>query len=135
MEEEKLEDTKINKKEEAEKALTIIAYLINILVPIIAFSAALVFVQLGADRGWEIVLTLQAPVRFPQSLYQLSLTSALVKYLSTVQYLRVIVLFFAIGWMFFGGVFSILNAFLYRMFGPSMYTAVDVPFTKNKPKK
>ena len=132
--EENLTDIKKKRDEASERSLSLISFLINALVPVIAFSSALVMLDIGIQNNWQVVIELAAPVRFPQALYHMNAVGGLFEYLSTIQYLRVILIFFVLGWILFAGFFSVLNAYLYKFFGPSMYSKVDVPFTVTKQK-
>ncbi len=128
--------TEMQKKREetSVRSLSLISFLINALVPVIAFSAALVMLDIGIQNNWQIVIEMAAPVRFPQPFYHLNVVGSLFEFLSTIQYLRVILIFFMLGWILFAGLFSMLNAYLYKAFGPSLYSKVDVPFTVTKNK-
>ena len=119
-------------KEARERTLVMISWLINAIVPIIAFSAALVFVQAGIEARWPMVVFFRQPIQFPYNFYQLGVMGELFKSISRIEYLKVILVTFATAWIIFAGLFSILNAWLYKSFGPSLYSNVDVPTTKVK---
>lgn len=135
MEKSTLPDPNAHKKEEADKALTLIAYVINILVPIIAFAAALVLLDYGINQRWEVVLSLRDPIQIPALFFRIIPTRSFFDYLSSVLYFKAILLFFVMIWVILAGLVSMLNGFLYRKFGPSMYSSVDVPVSNLIPKK
>ena len=127
-------EKRIQQEKERERLLEMISWLINAIVPIVAFSASLVILQVGIDSNWDFIAQFKQPIQFPQALYNLGVIGGLFKYISTIQYLKVILMFFILAWILFAGFFSVLNAFLYKTFGPSLYSNVDVP-TTNVPKK
>ena len=63
-------------------------------------------------------------------MYQLGLIGDLFNSISKIEYLKVILVSFFLFWIVFAGIFSILNAWLFKTFGPSLYSKVDVPSSK-----
>jgi len=61
--------------------------------------------------------------------------NTLVNYLSSIPYLQALALFFIMAMILFSGIFSFLNALLYRMIGPPRYTPLDAPAPRVKTKR
>ena len=112
-----------------------IGFIIMLLTPVISWAAAMVLVDLGKSQNWALIGSLSGTVHFPDILYQTPGVNTLVNYLSSIPYLQALALFFIMAMILFSGIFSFLNALLYRMIGPPRYTPLDAPAPRVKTKR
>ena len=129
-----------NNKEEPEKKEIHpiwrgIGCLITVITPIISWAASLVLVDYGEIQKWPFLMEMSGTVRFSDIFYQIPFVDVAANYLSSIHYLIPLVIFFILFLIFFTGVFSVLNAVVFRMFGPSRYGDLDAPAPKVKPKR
>ena len=104
-----------------------IGCVIIIITPIISWAAATLLLQFGTTQKWPFLYELSDNVRFPDIVYQIPVISTLANYISSIVYFKALAAFFLLLLILFSGVFSVLNAMLYRMIGPPRYTALDEP--------
>lgn len=112
-----------------------IGCLLTILTPVISWAAALVLIDYGKAQQWPFIQQLAGTVRFSNTIYQIPLVGKVASYLSGIPYLAAIAMFFVIFMLLFSGFFSLLNAILYRRFGPPRYSRLDAPAPRVRPKK
>jgi len=112
-----------------------IGFIIMLISPIISWAAAMVLVDFGKSQKWSMMYALAPTVHFPDSFYTTPVISVAANYLSRIPYLQAIVLFTVVFMILFSGIFSFINAILYRMIGPPRYTALDAPAPRVKTKR
>jgi hypothetical protein len=112
-----------------------IGCLIMVITPIISWAAAQVLLDLGKAQKWPFLYELRDFVRFPDYVYKIPLILVAANYISSIAYLKVLLLFFFLVLILLSGVFAVLNAMLYRMIGPPRYTAIDAPAPRVKVKR
>ena len=112
-----------------------IGFLITILTPIISAAAAMVLINFGTGQNWDWLVSLSGKVYFSSIFYQIPVVKNVAAFLSSIEYLKALVIFFVIFVLLFSGLFAFINALLYRIFGPPRYTAVDAPAPRVKTKR
>ena len=112
-----------------------IGCVMSIITPIISGAAAKVLVDYGISQKFPYVLALGGTVQFPNIFYQIPAINSAAYYLSSVPFLEALTVFFVLFLLLFSGIFSMLNAILYRMFGPPKYSDIDSPPLKGNNKK
>jgi hypothetical protein len=112
-----------------------IGCLLTILTPIISWAASMVLLDYGLTQKWSFLGQLSAKIQFPAIFYQTPQIKVAAIYLSGIPYLEAIALFFVMFMIFFSGIFALINAFLYRTFGPPRYSAIDAPPPSGKVKR
>jgi hypothetical protein len=112
-----------------------IGCIMTIFTPIISWAAAMVVIDLGKAQKWPFISEMSGTVRFSLTIYQIPFIGNVASYLSSIPYLVALVMFFVIFLILFTGVFSVLNAFLYRTFGPPRYSKLDAPAPRRRAKK
>ena len=122
----------LQKKEAAQrKALHPIWYgigcLMSILTPIISWAAASVLLDYGISQKWKYVMAMGGNVHFPDFVSKIPVINVAANYLSRIPFFEGLFLFFVLFLLIFSGTFALLNASLYRMFGPPRYTDIDAP--------
>ena len=112
-----------------------IGCVMSILTPIISWAAALVFLEYGLKRNWTYLYALNGPVNFPGFIYKIPIINSGANYLSGIPYLEALVMFFVLFVLLFSGLFALLNAILYRKFGPPRFSSIDAPPPARKIKR
>ena len=112
-----------------------IGCLIMIITPIISGAAAQVLLQLGKAQKWPFLYELRDVIRFPEYIYKIPYILVAANYISSIYYLKALLLFFFLVLILLSGVFAVLNVTLYRMIGPPRYTAIDAPAPRVKTKR
>ena len=112
-----------------------IGCLMTIITPIISGAAARVMVDLGISQKWKYVLAMSGSFQFPGIFYQIPYISTAASYISGVRFFEALFVFFVLFLLLFSGFFALLNAVLYRMFGPPKYSDIDAPPMRGTVKK
>jgi hypothetical protein len=112
-----------------------IGCLITLLTPIISGAAAVVLLDFGLSQKWPFLYQLGGNVRFSDIFYQIPIVLVAANYISSIPNLRALVMFFVLFLMLFSSVFALLNAVLYRTFGPPRYSPLDAPAPRVKTKR
>ncbi|PWH12981.1 MAG: hypothetical protein DDG60_11235 [Anaerolineae bacterium] len=112
-----------------------IGCIMMVLVPIMAWAAAMVAIEIGLTQGWPFMYELRGTVRLPEILYSLPLIKEIAGFISSIPNLRAFLLFFVLFLIVFSGILSVIYAVIYRMFGPPRYTPLDAPPPKVKAKR
>jgi uncharacterized membrane protein len=112
-----------------------IGCVMTIITPIISWAASLVLLDYGKSQNWPYLYQLSGTFQFPAIFYQIPLISIAANYISSIPYFEALVLFFILFLLVFSGFFSLLNAILYRMFGPPRYSSIDAPPPPRKSKR
>lgn len=112
-----------------------IGCLIMIISPVISWAAASLLLEVAKLQKWPFVYELGGYLRFPDIFYQIPGVLVVANYISSIVYLKALLLFFVLMLIAFSGVFAVLNAILYRAFGPPRYTRLDEPAPRVKTKR
>ncbi len=112
-----------------------IGCLIMIISPIISWAAANLLLEVGKIHKWPFMYELGGYLRLPEIFYQIPGVLVVANYISSIVYLKALLLFFLLTLIAFSGVFAVLNAILYRAFGPPRYTRLDEPAPRVKTKR
>ena len=104
-----------------------IGCLMIIIVPIISGAGAQQLMDFGYSQGWPVMGSLSGNVNFPAEVYTLPLISVAATYISSIQNLPGLALFFLIILLILSGVLTFGYAILYRVVGPPRYTSEDAP--------
>lgn len=112
-----------------------IGCLIIIITPIISWAAAEVLLGLGKTQKWAFLYEMSGNIRFPDYIYKIPVILVAANFISSIAYLKALLLFFFLILILLSGVFALLNAMLYRMIGPPRYTAIDAPAPRVKTKR
>lgn len=112
-----------------------IGCVIMILTPIISGAASIVLLDLGLIQNWPFLYQLGGYVHFSDIFYQIPFVKLAANFISSIPYLKALILFFVPIMILFSSVFAIINAVLYRTFGPPRYSALDAPAPRVKTKR
>lgn len=112
-----------------------IGFLLLIITPVISWASAMILLDLGRKQGWAFLAELGDPIRFPEWAYKIPVIMNLANFITGFPNLKALLLFFFIVLILLSGVFAVLNAVLYRMFGPPRYTDLDAPASRVKVKR
>jgi hypothetical protein len=112
-----------------------IGCIIILITPIISWAAAQVLLEFGKTQHWAFLYELSEVIRFPDIVYKIPGILVVANYLSSIAYLKALLIFFFLLLITFSGVFAVLNAMLYRLVGPPRYTAIDEPAPRVKTKR
>ena len=112
-----------------------IGCIIILITPIISWAAAQLLLEFGKIQHWAFLYELSDYVRFPDYVYKIPGILVAANYISSIPYLKALALFFFLLLILFSGIFSVLNAMLYRLVGPPRYTAIDAPAPRVKTKR
>jgi len=111
-----------------------ISFAIKAIIPVLAFFSALILVDEGKKARWLFLSGLREPIHVPIYLVQMPVLGDLFFYLSHLNHLKAIVLFFIAFWLAYAAIFTILYAILMWFFGPSYLGKYDVPGSTSKNK-
>ena len=109
-----------------------IGCLMTIITPIVSGAAARVMVDYGISQKWGYVLAMNGSIQFPNIFYQIPVISTAASYITNMPFFEGLFVFFVIFLLVFSGVFALLNAFLFRTFGPPQYSRIDAPPIRNQ---
>ena len=112
-----------------------IGCMITLLTPIISWAASLVLLEFGQSQKWPFLNQLGGNIRFSDIFYQIPIVLVAANFLSSIPYLKALILFFVLFMMLFSSVFAFLNAVLYRTIGPPRYSDLDAPAPRVKTKR
>jgi len=104
-----------------------IGCLMTIITPIISGAAAKVLVDIGISQKWSYVLAMSGSFQFPDLVYNLPGIGKAAATISYTPYFEALFVLFVIFLLIFSGCFALLNAILFRMFGPPKYSDIDSP--------
>lgn len=107
-----------------------IGFLLIIISLGMSWVGMLVLKELGRQQGWPIMAALGYNLRLPNFFYQTPGLSILANALYNIPDLPATLFFFFGVLLVISGVLSLFYAILYRMFGPSRYTEMDMPAPK-----
>jgi hypothetical protein len=124
-----------NSKKEVHPVWRGIGCLLNILTPIISGAAAMVVVEYGKSQGWPFLSQLGGYFRFSDVFYRIAFVKVVANYISSIPDFKALALFFVVFVMVFSSIFAIINAVLYRTFGPPRYSRLDAPAPRVKTKR
>jgi hypothetical protein len=112
-----------------------IGCMLNILTPIISGAAAIVLHDFGKSQGWPFLSQLSGYFRFSDVFYHIAFVKIVANYISSIPDFKALALFFVVFMMLFSSIFALLNAILYRTFGPPRYSRLDAPAPRIKTKR
>jgi len=112
-----------------------IGCLMNILTPVISGAAAMLVVDLGKAQGWPFLGQLGGYYRFSDVFYRIAFVKILANYISSIPDFKALALFFVVFMLVFSSIFTVINAVLYRTFGPPRYSRLDAPAPRVKTKR
>jgi hypothetical protein len=112
-----------------------IGFVMILLIPIISWLASMVLLDVGRKQGWAFLGELSDPIKFPEWAYKVPVIMNVANYITNFPNLKSLLLFFFLVLILLSGVFAVLNAVLYRMFGPPRYTNLDAPAPRVRTKR
>lgn len=112
-----------------------IGCIMMIVVPIIAYGSAVLLINYGLSRGWDIPPDWLGRVTIPPLLLQLEGLTPLWNFLVRQNNLIAIVIFTVAIIIVIGGLMSIIYGYLYSIFGPPQYGPQDAPPIRAKVKR
>jgi hypothetical protein len=112
-----------------------IGCIIMLILPVISWAAAQLLLEFGKAQKWPFLWELSEVIRFPDWVYQVPGILVAANYISSVPYLKALLIFFFLVLIALSGIFAVLNAVLYRLVGPPRYTALDAPAPRVKVKR
>ncbi len=112
-----------------------IGFLMMLLVPIMAGAGAVLMKDIGFQMGWPFMRELTGTITLPNIMYTIPIVRNFAYWVSSIQNLRAILLFFVLLMIVFSGIMSLLYAIIYRVIGPPKYTPLDAPAERIKVKR
>lgn len=112
-----------------------IGFLLFLIIPVVSWIAATILLDLGRQQGWAFLSELSDPIKFSDWAYKFPIIMNLANFITNFPNLKALLLFFFMVLILLSGIFSVLNAVLYRMFGPPRYTNLDAPAPRVKTKR
>ncbi len=112
-----------------------IGCLIIIITPLISWAAAQVLLGIAKTQKWPFLYELSDYIRFPEYVYQIPVILVAANYISSIPYLKALLVFFFLVLILLSGIFAFLNAVFYRLIGPPRYTSIDAPAPRVKTKR
>ncbi len=112
-----------------------IGLIINLILPIIAIAGAVALVDFGKQQNWPFLAELAGTVRFGSIFYRIAFVRDVANYISSIQYFKALMIFSIALYMLFSSIFAVINAILYRIFGPPRYGDTDAPAPRAKTKR
>jgi hypothetical protein len=111
-----------------------IGCLMIVIIPLMSYAGAVILVNYGLAHGWPFPPELIGYVQFPDWVWNAPILPSLAAPIASfLNLFAVLITFFLIA-VLLSGIFSTLYAFLYRIAGPSKFSAVDAPPSKHKAK-
>jgi hypothetical protein len=104
-----------------------------LIVPVISFAGANVFLEIAFQQGWPLPVDLLGYPQVSETLFLIPFVSYVAAWLANFNNFYAIMLFTLAILLLLSGVLSFVYASLYRMFGPPRYTALDAPASKRRP--
>lgn len=105
-----------------------------VVVPILAYGASVILVNLARARNWPMPPDWYGPPTIHPILWKIQgLTSAL-RFLQTQNNLEANLVFTAVITVVIGGIMSIVYGYIYSLFGPPLYGPQDAPPIRKKVK-
>jgi hypothetical protein len=98
-----------------------------IIVPILAYGAAVLLVNYGASRGWPIPPNWYGPPTFPPALSRLQGLGQVVGFLQAQNNLEANLIFTVAITIVIFGIMSVIYGYAYTLFGPPRYGPQDAP--------
>jgi hypothetical protein len=123
------------KKKEIHPVWRGIGLIIMLITPIISVAASIVILDYGLSQNWPFLSQLSGYLRFGDVFYQIAFVRDVANYISSIPYFRALALFFVGCMMIFSSAFAVINAILYRAFGPPRYGPTDAPAPRVKTKR
>jgi hypothetical protein len=124
----------IKKQEDPHPVWRGIGCVMMILIPLISYALAVVFIDLALKANWPLPYQLLGTPQFPAWVWTTPQLVYIVRPLASVNNLYANLFLTVVFMIILGGLFSVLNAVLYRLIGPPRYGPQDVPPPKNRPK-
>jgi len=112
-----------------------IGLLIMLITPIISIAASILLLDFGLSQQWPFLSQLDGYLRFSNIFYQIAFVRDVANYISSVPYFKALMVFFVACMMLFSSAFALINAILYRAFGPPRYGPLDAPAPRVKTKR
>jgi hypothetical protein len=104
-----------------------IGCILIVVVPILAYGAAVLLVNYGASKGWPIPPTWYGRPEIPALLWKLKGLEPLLQFIQAQNNLEANLLFTVALTVLIGGVMSMIYGYMYSLFGPPRYGPQDEP--------
>jgi hypothetical protein len=104
-----------------------IGCIMMIVVPILAYGLAVLFVNYAVQRGWPIPPAWFGPPTIPPILMRLQGLQPIILFLQSQNNLEANLAFAIVLAIVIGGIMSILYGYMYTLFGPPLYGPQDAP--------
>jgi hypothetical protein len=111
-----------------------IGCILIVIVPVMSYALAMLVIPPIHETGL-LPRELFTHLTFPDWAYQTPVVSLIATFLSGVDNVWALLLFFLIFLLILSGLFSMVYAGIYQSVGPSRYTALDAPPSKYKGKR
>jgi hypothetical protein len=106
-----------------------------VVVPIIAYGAAVMLVNFGISQGWPIPPNWLGTPTFHPLLWRLSGVAVVLDFLARQTHLTANLIFAIAITVVIGGIMSVIYGYVYTLFGPSRYGPTDAPPPRIKVKR
>ena len=103
-----------------------------IVVPILAYGAAVLLVNYGATRGWPIPPNWFGPPSIPPVLWNIQGLRTILGFIQAQTNLEANLIFAIAVTIVIGGIMSMIYGYVYTLFGPPQYGPQDEPPIKGR---
>ncbi len=103
-----------------------IGFLLVLLLPVLAISAAVALFDYGLENGWPLYPPLTGYLRLPRWMWQIPYLTGLMRFLTRTPNLVGYAIFSSLMLLVSYSLLAMLYAFIYRNFGVERYLPVDV---------
>ncbi len=111
-----------------------IGCLMILIVPIMSFALAAIFVQIALQQNWPVPYQLLGNPVMPKGLWDVSVLAPILAFIQAQTNLYAILALTILFIIVLGGVLSVGYAFIYRFIGPPRYSPLDAPPASGKVK-
>lgn len=112
-----------------------IGCILILIVPPISFILADLVVKYGLGRGWPLPPEMLGYIIFPEWVWKIPVLASLAAPIANYANLKAVLVFFVIVLVLLIGLYTTIYAFVYRVTGPPLYSAVDAPPPSRKTKR
>jgi hypothetical protein len=110
-----------------------IGFLLILIIPVISYAAASVFIDVALAQGWTLPYELMGFPTFDPLVYTIPVVSGVAIWLANYNNFYILMLFTFLFMFVLGGVIGFVYSAMYRVFGPPRYSPLDEPAPKRRP--
>ncbi len=124
----------MNRNTEAHPVWRGIGCLLMVIVPLMAYAAAVSMVKFGLSHGWPFPPEFLGNVHFPDWVWKVPVLPLIARPIENFNNIWMVLLIFLGLLIVLSAIFSTVYSYVRKATGPSRYTPVDALPSKHKPK-